>query len=242
MNSFKNVFELIDISSSEEEEGEISERSSTPLLKKPASNYRIVLELSHSSTEAAIDEEEYLDISTDSLESSCKRLRLNLSLDTIDPQLCAPNTNQDRRQDEGLPDSPESPDESMCSDVFVVEEPASQSDSATSSRVLEYLEQVNQEDADSYFETPPGSPKKINFLPVSSLNDLDEPREVNSSNGPRTENNSMTFLPRLPGGGFNPRRPALSQPAPGLACGCRRVGIGRGHGCNARFPKWYFNY
>ena len=130
----------------------------------------------------------------------------------------------------------------MCSDVFVVEEPASQSDSATSSRVLEYLEQVNQEDADSYFETPPGSPKKINFLPVSSLNDLDEPREVNTSNSPSTENNSMTFLPRLPGGGFNPRRPALSQPAPGLACGCRRVGIGRGHGCNARFPKWYFNY
>ena len=34
----------------------------------------------------------------------------------------------------------------------------------------------------------------------------------------------------------------LSQPAPGLGCHCRRVGIGRGHGCSLRFPKWYFNY
>ena len=34
----------------------------------------------------------------------------------------------------------------------------------------------------------------------------------------------------------------LSQPAPGLACHCRRVGIGRGHGSSLRFPKWYFNY
>ena len=34
----------------------------------------------------------------------------------------------------------------------------------------------------------------------------------------------------------------LSQPAPGLGCHCRRVGIGRGHGCSRRFPKWYFNY
>ena len=30
----------------------------------------------------------------------------------------------------------------------------------------------------------------------------------------------------------------LSQPAPGLACGCRRMKIGRGHGCNLRFPRW----
>ena len=27
----------------------------------------------------------------------------------------------------------------------------------------------------------------------------------------------------------------LSQPAPGLACGCRRTDIGRGHGCVSRF-------
>ena len=34
----------------------------------------------------------------------------------------------------------------------------------------------------------------------------------------------------------------VSQPAPGLACGCRRIGIGRGHGCGLRFPRWYFHY
>ena len=30
--------------------------------------------------------------------------------------------------------------------------------------------------------------------------------------------------------------------APGLGCGCLRVGFGRGHGCTARFAKAYFNY
>ena len=35
---------------------------------------------------------------------------------------------------------------------------------------------------------------------------------------------------------------SLSQPAPGLACGCRRLKIGRGHGGNLRFPKSCFNW
>ena len=34
----------------------------------------------------------------------------------------------------------------------------------------------------------------------------------------------------------------VSQPAPGLACGCRRLKIGRGHGGNLRFPRSYFNW
>ena len=34
----------------------------------------------------------------------------------------------------------------------------------------------------------------------------------------------------------------LSQSAPGLGCGCLRIGFGRGHGCTARFEKTYFNY
>ena len=34
----------------------------------------------------------------------------------------------------------------------------------------------------------------------------------------------------------------VTQPAPGLACGCRRLKIGRGHGGNLKFPKSYFNW
>ena len=34
----------------------------------------------------------------------------------------------------------------------------------------------------------------------------------------------------------------VSQSAPGLDCGCRRVGFGRGHGCTARLTKRYFGY
>ena len=83
MNSYKNVFELIDISSSQDEE-EFLERSSTPLSRKYIPSYMIVLEMSHSSAEATADEEECFDISTDSLESSCKRMRLNSSLDTLE--------------------------------------------------------------------------------------------------------------------------------------------------------------
>ena len=63
-----------------------------------------------------------------------------------------------------MADSPESPDESLSSDIFVVETSANDKESITSSKVAEYLEKVNQEDASSYFNTPSGTPKKINFL------------------------------------------------------------------------------
>ena len=57
MDYYKNVFELIDISSSEDDEG-LSTRASTPLPTVTIPNYRVVLETSHSSNEATADEEE----------------------------------------------------------------------------------------------------------------------------------------------------------------------------------------
>ena len=159
-------------------------------------------------------------------------MRLNSSLDTLETQPSVPEANHDKRRDEGLPDSPESPDEGLCSDVFIVEEePSNHEESITSSRVLEYLEQVRQEDSTSYFETPPGTSKKMIFLHASPVNDLEEPREPDVTTAPRTESSSMTLLPRLPGRGVFPRGVALSQPAPGLGC-C----------CSLRFPRWYFGY
>ena len=235
MNSLKNVYELIDISSGEDEEGTL-ERASTPLPREIIPCYRVILQVSHSSAEATADEEECFDISTDSLESSCKRLRHNTSLESIELETYTP------RQKEDLPDSPESPDESMCSDIFVVEESPDNAESIASSRVAEYLEMVQQEDSASYFITPPGTPRKITFNPASPLNDLEEKSSSGGSEDHETRLPPLTFMPRQPGRSAFPRGVALSQPAPGLDWHCKRVGIGRGHGCSLRFPRWYFGY
>ena len=100
------------------------------------------------------------------------------------------------RQKEDLPDSPESPDESMCSDVFVVEQSPDNAASITSSRVAEYLEMVQQEDSASYFITPPGTPRKISFKPASPLNDLEEKRSTVSSEDLEARLPPLTYIPR----------------------------------------------
>ena len=128
----------------------------------------------------------------------------------------------------------------MSSDVFVVEEAISNKGSISSSKVAEYLEKVHQEDSSSYFLTPLGTPRKINFAPASPLNDLEVRRSFDDPEDTEMRPPPLMFLPRQPGVFL--RGVALSQPAPGLGCHCRRVGIGRGHGCSLRFPKWYFNY
>ena len=186
MNSYKNFFELIVISLGEDEEG-ILERASKPLPREFMPNNRVVLEVSFSSAEATAYEEECFDISTDSLESNCKRIKLNSSLESLEIQSHVPGINLDERQDEGLPNNPESPDESMCSDVFVVEAPSDFEEYMTSSKVAEYLEKVHQKDSSTYFITPPGTPENLNFQPVSPLNDLEEERNTSGAAEIRTE-------------------------------------------------------
>ena len=69
MNSLKNVYELIDISSSEDER-DFVERSSTPHPREAIPNYMVILENSLSSAEAEADEEECFDVSAAPLEES----------------------------------------------------------------------------------------------------------------------------------------------------------------------------
>ena len=174
MNSLKNVYELFDISSSEDE-SDFVERSSTPLPREAIPNYRVILKNSLSSAEAVADEEEYFDVSADSLEASYKMIKLNLSLSSINSNSYPQQERNDIAQtSEENPDSPESSDESMSSNVFVVEEAISNEGSFSSSKVAEYLEKVHQEDSSSYFVTPLGTPRKINFAHASPLNDLGE--------------------------------------------------------------------
>ena len=172
MNSLKNVYELIDISSSEDER-DFVEISSTPLPREAILNYRVILENSLSSAGAVADEEELFDVSAGSLEASYKRIKLNSSLASIDSNSNPQQEGNDEAQtSEEIPDRPESPDESMSSDVLVVEEAISNEGSISSSKVAEFLEKVHQEGSSSYFITPPGTPRKINFGPARPLNDF----------------------------------------------------------------------
>ena len=54
MNIYKNVLELIVISSNEDQEG-ILERASTSLAREQIPNYRVILEIFHSSAETVAE-------------------------------------------------------------------------------------------------------------------------------------------------------------------------------------------
>ena len=210
-------------------------RASTPLPRVSKEYPRIVVEILNSSAEATADEEEFLDLSLDSLETECKRMKLNEPYTSFETVKSGQYPHSESSE-EVMADSPESPDESLSSDIFVVETSTNDKESITSSKVAEYLEKVHQEESSSYFSTPSGTPKKIDFLQTSLLNHLE--RRIQT----------VTTIPtiasqlRAPGSVNLLTRAALSQPAPGLACGCRRLKIGRGHGGNLRFPKSYFNW
>ena len=132
MEALKKVYELINISSASEEEEMASERTSTPLPKPQHMNYRVVLEISHSSAGAVADEEEYFDLSAESLENNCKRMRLNSSFESLNAEEFT-NARMDKElcPEQEYADSPESPDPSLNSDVFVVEKPHAEETSYT---------------------------------------------------------------------------------------------------------------
>ena len=175
-------------------------------------------------------------------------MRLDSSLESLSPEdyhnssVESPHSAMIRS-----PESPESPDVLEVSSerdaddnsgVFIVESHQPHStESITSAVIADFLDQVREDDASAYFVTPSRPLKKVNVQPVSPLNDL-EKREYKDAATPM-----LVSQLRIPGRANFPTRAALSQPAPGLACGCQRLrlGRGRGHGGNLRFPKSYFN-
>ena len=233
MNNLLDVYELIDISSSSEEEGEIT-RASTPLPRDSKEYPRTVVEILNSSAEATADEEEFLDLSLNSMETECKRMKLSESYTSFETVKSVQYPHSESSE-KIIADSPENPYESIASDIFVVEASANDEKSITSSKVTEYLE---KEDSSSYFNTPPGTPRKTSFRTTSPLNDLEERRSINVTAELGMRLPTLMPMPRHPGNNVLPRSAALSQPDPGLGCTCRRIAIGRGHGCNLRFPKW----
>ena len=107
MANFKDIYELIDISSETENE-EMMERASTPLPRDTFPNIRVILEISHSSAEANADHEEDLNSYLDSLDTDCKRLKLSNSFASVDSGEY-PKTSGDYKDGEII----ESPDEQL---------------------------------------------------------------------------------------------------------------------------------
>ena len=178
MEALKKVYELIDISSASEDEEMASQRTSTLLPKPQHTNYRVVLEISHSSAGAVADNEEYFDISAESLKNNCKRMRLNSSLESLDMEEII-NEKMDREHDseQEFADSPESPDPSLNSDVFIVEKPnAEETSSIASNDIARFVGEATVGGNDSYFETPPGPLRRWEEPNRESLNDLNEER------------------------------------------------------------------
>ena len=240
MNILLDIYELIDISSSSEEEGEIT-RSSTPLPRDSEKKPKIVIEIINSSAEAEADEEEFLDLSLNSLETECKRMKLSesyTSFETVE----SGQYPQSESEEEIIADSPESPDPSLNSDVFVVEKPHEvETSSMTSSKVAEYIRQATKDDANSYFESL-RSPLRV-WGEQKERGPAVMPPSRDQAVDPNVYGLQYPFYqPRFQGRTIRPMTVALSQSASGLGCGCLRVGFGRGHGCTARFAKAYFNY
>ena len=249
MNNLLDIYELIDISSSSEEEGEIT-RSSTPLPRDSEKYPKIVIETLNSSAEAEADEEEFLDLSLNSLETECKRMKLSESYTSFETVESGQNP-QSESEEKVMADSPESPDSSLNSDVFVVEKPyEEETSSMTISKVAEFIRQATEDDASSYFESPRGPLRVWGEQKKESLSDLDEergpavmPLSRDQAVDPNVYELQYPFYqPRFQGRTIRPMTVALSQSAPGLGCGCLEVGFGRGHGCTALFAKTYFNY
>ena len=123
MKNLLDIYELIDISLSSEEEGEIK-RASTPLRKNDQVNPKVIFEISHSSVEATADKEKRFEVSSESPESECNKQKLSefyISFETVESgQYPCP------QRTEGIVDSLESPDESQISGIFVVEKHAAQ--------------------------------------------------------------------------------------------------------------------
>ena len=61
-------------------------KSLHPLPECETTNYRVVLDVPDSPTEATVGDEEYFDLSLESLESDCERMKLILSYESIESE------------------------------------------------------------------------------------------------------------------------------------------------------------
>ena len=85
-------------------------------------------------------------------------MRLNSSFESLNEEdLAYARMDKEQCPEQEYADSPESPDSSLNSDVFVVEKHhVEETSSQTISDIAEFVRQATEDDADSYFESPRG--------------------------------------------------------------------------------------
>ena len=210
MGIYKGTYDLVDIIERRRGNPRKSLHPS-PLPRCEIPNYRVVLEVPHYATEATVGDEEYFALSLVSLESDCKRMRLNLSYESIESH--ETEMSLENLREEGPADSTESPDGSLSSEIFIVEY-AAHEESTPSTRVLEHLEQVQQEDSNSYFVTPPGTPRRRSIQPLSPLNDLEDRRDKAVSASTSESVPQLSLQPRQPVKGVLPEKWPCHSPLP----------------------------
>ena len=99
-------------------------------------------------------------------------MKLGLSKESIESEELSET---EELHEEEPADRLEGPDESLSSEIFVGE---GDKESLSSSQVLQYLEQLAQEDSNSYFIIPPGPLKKVYSQNACTLNDLGRERSA----------------------------------------------------------------
>ena len=226
------VIELIDLVSPSKSEKETKDESSQPL-KVNTTRRRELYNPSISSLDVTVSGGSELDSSMEIVQENCKRMKL----DCEETSLISLLSNKDF-----LPSNPASPS-SQSGFIVQGQEPSSSDYYEEDESVLDTqdLLEKNKENSEpaELFITPPGPLRRVVLKENNSLNDLTYPRRIDPEQSKEIITNR--FAPQVwksssPSCATQSRyvRPmtvALSQSAPGLACSCRRIQFGRGHGC-----------
>ena len=201
-----------------------SQTVNTPVPKTKGTRRKQTINLSSTSLEVKLRDDDELDLSIEMIQENYKRMKLESDKNSFISLL----------SEEGYPPSnPESP--SSQSGFMVEGQGTNSSDYYEEESVIDTglaaEEDSNKENHSPYFITPPGPLKQLEVRVNSSLNDLISPQVSISSQRSQREAvnqpNKQSSPARQPfARQFRPMTVALSQSALGLACSCRRVHFG----------------
>ena len=208
-----------------------SQAANTPVPKTKGTRRKQTLNLSSTSLKVKISDDDGLDSSIEVIQENYKRMKLESYKNSFISLL----------SEEAYPPPPSKPESPSSQSGSVVEgQGTNSSDYYEEESVIDTglaaKEDSNKENHSPYFITPPGPLKQLEIRVNSSLNDLISPQVSLSPRRSQREVIQQVYRQLSPARQpftrqFRPMTVALSQSAPGVACSCRRIQFGRGHGC-----------
>ena len=222
------VIDLVSPCKSEEKPDKFAQSARTNGTRKREENNPSV-----SSLDVATSGGSELDSSMEMVRENCKRMRI----DSKENSLISLLSNK-----EFIPSNPASPS-SQSRFIVQGQEPTSSDYYEEEESVLDTQDLLESKHENSepteFFTTPTGPLRRIVLRENNSLNDLTYPRqdeflraqEVTKDKFPSQAWTSNSSFCSTQTRYIRPMTVALSQSAPGLACSCRRIQFGRGHGC-----------